>query len=300
MLGKAREAHLYYQEKGKSAPSQSPTVDDLLYFGGNNTVVQREPIGTAPNLSHPPSPPPQRPPSLSAPSIAPSHSLSLDHRLHHNPSTPLIPIPIPPKPLHSAKSIPPPPLTYPVTAPLNLNTALPPLSHLSRQQQKQKHSPVVAAASQTSSAFRAQPFLPSMLAPYETFADLSGGWNGLFHEVPSHAPAYGLQHHYRSSTTNTTSQGVHHGDHDDQSATAREPAHGTLGTPHQLYQQQYSLPTGTSGQPEGVMLDDRWASFMNYGVMGERLGRSHEPPYQSQSQSLQYHPHQLPPRHPLP
>ncbi|KAF8180108.1 hypothetical protein BJ912DRAFT_981752, partial [Pholiota molesta] len=290
MLGKAREAHLYYKEKGKFAPSQSPSVDDLLYFGGNNTVVQRELTGTAPNLSEPSCPPPQRPQSLSAPSITPSHSLSLDHGVHHIPSASSIPIP--PKPLHPATSIRPPPLTYPITAPLNLNTALPPLSHLSRQQQKQKQPQVVASASQSSSTSRAQSFLPSLLAPYETFADLSGGWSGLFHEVPSHAPAYGLQHHHRSSATDTTNPGMHHDGHDDQHAAAREPAHGSLGAPHQLYQQQYSLPTGTNGQPEGVMLDDRWASFMNYGVMGERLDRSHDPPYQSQSQSLQYHPHQ--------
>lgn len=63
---------------------------------------------------------------------------------------------------------------------------------------------------------------------YQTIAQLSGGWDGLFHEVPG--PSYGLP---------TQGGGVY------------------TGGPNQ-------------GQPigDGAMLDDRWASFMNYGFIG--------------------------------
>jgi hypothetical protein len=58
-----------------------------------------------------------------------------------------------------------------------------------------------------------------------TFADLSGGWDGLFHEVPG--PSYGL-------------------------ATNSNPTY----------------PPQQSG--DGVMLDDRWSSFMhNYSILAE-------------------------------
>ncbi|KAF9467158.1 hypothetical protein BDZ94DRAFT_1305645 [Collybia nuda] len=58
-----------------------------------------------------------------------------------------------------------------------------------------------------------------------TFADLSGGWDGLFHEVPG--PSYGL-----STNTNPT------------------------------------YPVQQSGN--GIMLDDRWSSFMhNYSILAE-------------------------------
>lgn len=69
-----------------------------------------------------------------------------------------------------------------------------------------------------------------------TFADLSGGWDGLFHEVPG--PSYGL-----ATNSNTTYHAQQSGD--------------------------------------GVMVDDRWSSFMhNYSILaesGQPVNQRHHP-----------------------
>ncbi|KAF8077998.1 hypothetical protein FPV67DRAFT_26495 [Lyophyllum atratum] len=64
-----------------------------------------------------------------------------------------------------------------------------------------------------------------------TFADLSGGWDGLFHEVP-------------------------------------QPSHGFPGNP--------GSPYPAAGLGEGVMLDDRWSSFMHhYSILAEPTQPQH-------------------------
>ena len=87
----------------------------------------------------------------------------------------------------------------------------------------------------------------------ETFADICEGWNGLLHDVPGHQYAQmgapgkevlvsGLQSSsHQNSYDVSNSSGYHH------------------------HPQQGSSDHAT-GRPNALMLDDRWASFINYGL----------------------------------
>src|SRR4051812_5789642 len=94
MLEKAYQAHRYYHEKGKPAPSRDVGIDELAYFGGRTAVIKQE-DGT-------PNPPPPPPIALpAAPFIQPSQ-------------VSIAPRPIPETISSMAMSLP--PLTYPVTS----------------------------------------------------------------------------------------------------------------------------------------------------------------------------------------
>lgn len=279
MLIKAREANTYYQQQGKPVPTESQNVEDILYVGGNDKVIQHRSANPTPSQPSAPlhtlcTPPctqhPQQnssflgaPLELAGLSSLPVSSATQDPLAYHRPSAQVASdlSNFPPRLSHAhsnnprhdhrgnhkkspdhnhdyghthnstrhpSSSCPPPPLIIPSISHLNV---APPPPH---QQQ-------------------------------ETFADLSHGWSGLFHEVPSHSYA-GLQHRGGNPAP----------DFDMGHAYATHPAAladhaGTAPFFHGAPQ------TGSSDQ---VMLDDRWAAFMNYGVMGQPEGARELEPHQ--------------------
>ncbi|KAF8958939.1 hypothetical protein BDZ97DRAFT_1428180 [Flammula alnicola] len=170
MLQKAYEAHAYYHEQGKPAPSKGQGVEDLLYFGGNNNVIQHEPKATTPTQLQPqPRQPPQ--PSASGP-IPRSH---IPQQLHT--------LPPPPRAqastsVRSSPSISGAPSTYHGTP--QSSCTLPPsrMMHQQPSTHASRQPPPLRIGTTTATAAGAPPYQA------QTFADLSGGWNGLFHEVP--------------------------------------------------------------------------------------------------------------------
>ncbi|KAJ3503887.1 hypothetical protein NLJ89_g8234 [Agrocybe chaxingu] len=248
MLQKAYQAHQYYHEKGKPAPSQADDVDELSYFAGGTKIIQRE-DAVLPGSSARASPdraPSQFavPPGPMAPRIhqpQASHAIqSLPMRMEP-PMAAIKQVPLNPSTISSS------PLTYPPSSQANIE--LPPIG------------PAHAIYRQSSTDFRQLPPLtippiisgppqqrPQQRRRLQTFADLSGGWNGMFHEV---APAYGLR------ISNTRANLLGRGSPARLNNTSAGPSAGQS----QQYPQSF-----TPINNDAVMLDDRWASFMNYDL----------------------------------
>ena len=249
MLQKAHQAHRYYHEQGKPAPSQGIDVDEMAYFGGRTALIKQEestpvltpsqadgklasqhgiaPIATLASIQATQTQkrqgvinPPNTLPALSMPISNPaliyaagsvsSYQYPGQSTVHQSSS-------------RSEASL----LTMPISTPISIS-AQSTQQYPRRQQQRTS---------------------PESQRPIQTFADLSGGWNGLFHEVsgPQHS-AYS----YLSGHGSTSHQ--HSGTGPGWRAQGTSSNH-----PHSY------TPLGS----DTLMLDDRWASFMNYGVLEE-------------------------------
>ena len=276
MLAKAREANAYFQQQGKPAPTDAQNVEDILYVGGNDKVIQHRSTNQTPNqpstysLSHPPpsaqhpqqnlpflnAPPEQllssslpvspatqdpsvyRRPSSRLPSDLSNFPPRLSHAPHHNPRHDHHgDYNISPDrnrdynhghdpARHASSSRPPPPLIIPSISQLHVAPPTPP---------------------------------PPLHQQHETFADLSHGWSGLFHEVPSHSYA-GLPPH-RGSEFPAHDFDMGH------AYTSHSAALADLASASPFFR---NAPQ--AGGSEQVMLDDRWVAFMNYDVMGQPEG----------------------------
>ncbi|PPQ92520.1 hypothetical protein CVT25_010353 [Psilocybe cyanescens] len=235
MLQKARQAHKYYYEKGRPAPSGGQDIDELLFFGGQTNVIQQREQDVYPDPRHTASNDTTPDRDLhsnrhSATPASPDRQLYTPKPRQEQSMSPTMPVaqPLASKPISIA------PLTY--SANSRPNSSLPPMPS--------RH----ASSSRQVPTQRMPPTVPSMGSPqYQTFADLSGGWNGMFHEVPS----YGLHRSY-ANTASTP------GGHDQHMETL--PG---INTSSQSYRARGSNPS------DEVMLDDRWASFMDYDVLRE-------------------------------
>ncbi|KDR74952.1 hypothetical protein GALMADRAFT_249900 [Galerina marginata CBS 339.88] len=236
MLQKAHQAHNYYNEQGKLAPSDGQDVDELLYFGGQTNFIQEQPA----ERTRPPHAPPfyhgrSHEQSMSPPPrIAHQSGAGLSRR-------PTSPMAYPPTPRPSS-AVPQPQGPHP------------------RHGMQHQHQQASSSSSRTPPPMG----LPMPSPQYQTFADLSGGWNGLFHEVPE--PSYGLQRSSAglSSNANANASSSNSG------ARPQRVANLAGAGQHQQPQRQ-NRQTVAPVPGEGQMLDDRWASFMNYDLLREPM-----------------------------
>uniref|UniRef100_A0A8H8CI67 Xylanolytic transcriptional activator regulatory domain-containing protein n=1 Tax=Psilocybe cubensis TaxID=181762 RepID=A0A8H8CI67_PSICU len=219
MLQKARQAHKFYCEKGRPAPSCDQDTDELLYFGGQASIIQQreQDIFSGSRSSGSNESTPERVTQFSSQHPtepgSPDTPIYKQHPAKEPSMSPPMPVaqPLASKPISISIT----PLTYSASPPLS-NSSLPP--------ECSRH------ASSSSRQVPMQRMVPSMGSPqYQTFADLSGGWNG-GHDRHLEAPQQS------SGSTSNSYQARGHNPRDE------------------------------------VMLDDRWASFMDYDVL-------REPPY---------------------
>ncbi|CAA7269897.1 unnamed protein product [Cyclocybe aegerita] len=246
MLQKAYQAHQYYHEKGKPAPSQADDVDELSYFAGGTKIIKREDSVLPSARASPDRTSPSRFAVPSVPMAPRIHQPQASHVIQSLPMrmepsmVAIKQVPLNPSTISSS------PLTYPPSSQANIE--LPPTG------------PARDIYQQSSTDFRLPPLMiPSIISGpppqrpqqrrrLQTFADLSGGWNGMFHEV---APAYGLR--ISNTRANLSGRGS--------PARLSSTSAGSSAGQSQQYPQSF-----TPINNDAIMLDDRWASFMNYDL----------------------------------
>lgn len=150
MLQKAFDAHKYFQEQGKPAPTEDQWVEELLYVGGIN---QHGPTTPSESQSRTTTRPP-----INVPSHPQSRSTSSPL------SAPGVPLTHAGKPQPEAIT----PLTYPAMTPLAS-------SAMTRYP--------IKALSDPTQYTSPPPRTPDMLST-QTFADLLGGRNNIYNEYP--------------------------------------------------------------------------------------------------------------------
>lgn len=244
MLQKAYDAHKYFQEQEKLAPTEDQGVDELLCFGGIKQQGRTTPGESQSRITRLPINVPTRPQSQDR-SASSSLSAPAPHTTYPTArprSDSGVLLTYAGKPQPEAITL----LTYPAMSAL--------MTYLQ----------VSNPTQYTSSPLQRT---PDMLSN-QTFADLSGEWNDIYNEYP------GLSYTVELSTSGGT--------------TAAQPQN--LQTPPTWQVVPRRLPMPSSGSaPSWVaqqrspveidpfILDDRWASFNNYGSPREPMSAYQQP-----------------------